>query len=121
MEIVDALVLIKTHGAFGTVTTVFAIVELFWVLVSCAAVVVSIIDKVNPLIPISFLVYNVTGWSLTLFFSLLGGGKFLPVNAAGEHVLPSWAYYFGLGFGIYFMLVNAIMLARRAKKPATSA
>lgn len=121
MEIVDAVVLIKTNGALGTVTTVFAIVELFWVLVSCAAVVVSIIDKVNPLIPISFLVYNVSGWSLSLLFLVLGGGKFLPLNAAGQHVLPLWVYYLGMGFGIYFMLVNAIMLARRAKKPATSA
>lgn len=121
MEIVDALVLIKSGGTFGTESTLFAIGEAFWVLVSCAAVIISIAVKVNPTIPISFVTYVIIGWSLTIFFAIFGGGKFLPVNAAGEHVLPIWAYYFGLGFGTYFMVANAITLARLAKKPVTSA
>lgn len=116
IEIIDALVLIQNAGAFGSAPKIFAIFELFWVLVTCAAVAVFFVGRANLLIPVSFWVYNVSGWCLTFILAALSAGTAFALNSAGENVLPLWVCYCGLGFGVYFVVANAIMLTQLLKK-----
>ncbi len=116
IEIIDAFVLIHDAGAVGSASKIFSILELFWVLASCAAVAVFFVGRANLLIPVSFLVYNVSGWSLTFILVALSGGTAFALNAAGDNVLPLWVCYCGLGFGVYFVVANAIMLSKLFRK-----
>jgi hypothetical protein len=99
LQVIDGIILVSSSD-IETISLVFSLLEMLWVLFS----VIAIFKVKKPkYIPISFVAYNLGGW-------LYGG--YMVANAPTPELLtvPLWFSIFGLCFGIYFSISSFLAI-----------
>ena len=76
-----------------------SLIELSWVFVTIVAIFRFSKNNIPKLVPITFLLYNVLGWSYGIYLVST-------VENVEEFNLPKWALFSGIVFGIYFATFN---------------
>ncbi len=87
----------------------FASVEVLWVPVAAIAICLFFNQKRHLISPISYVAYNVIGWTISLTLSFLD-----PQSRNQEYFLPLPFVIAGLLFGFYYLIAN-IKLYRELK------
>ena len=99
------LTLINNHGAVNAISQSLAMIELFWVLVSMAVIIMYQQKGVRFLSPLAYILFNLSIWIVGAVIWALGGGR--------EYAqVPFWFSASGILFGGWFGLNNHRLYCR---------
>lgn len=104
LQIIDGIVLVSSSNV-GSISLIFSLFEMLWVAFS---VVATFKVKVMKYVPISYVVYNFSGWVY---------GAYLAANSSSPEMIsvPMWFAIFGLCFGAYFLISSILAIKLGAK------
>ncbi len=111
LQVLDGLTLML-GGKLTSFSTVVSVLEFLWVPLSIWAAIV--FSKISlPKFPaISYILYNIAGWSLSLYL-------FMPeIKSGTEPKIPLEYALAGACFGAYFLTVNFLHFKNMATKNA---
>ncbi len=107
LQIIDGIFYV-VHGEPQLFNHLFSLLETAWVLVSVAAIIVFLNIKLPLTLPIAYAAYNFTGWTFGVILCV----QMIMERKDGPVPLPSWAFWTGILFGLYFCL-HSLLTWRR--------